>query len=97
MDLNKLMQLAMELAKEEHQQQQKSPSPHYTAAFELLARSFIRSIPPMQRNSELNESLQEVVNDSDFDDDNDKDLFLEHMGHAKSLIIDMANEMEKGR
>lgn len=93
MDLNKLMQIAIELAKEEHQQQ-KSPSAHYTAAFELLARSFIRCIPPMQRNSELNESLQEVANDSDFDNDNDKELFLEHMGHAKSLIIDMANKME---
>lgn len=89
MDLNKLMQVALEL-----HQQQKAPSPHYDTAFELLARTFIRTIPPMQRHSELNESMQEVVNDSSFDDDNDKELFLEHMGHAKSLIIDMSSKME---
>ena len=90
MDLNKLMQMALE-------QQRKSPSPHYKAAFELLSRSFIRSIPPMQRNSELNESIQDVIKDNDFDDDNDKELLLEHLGFAKNLIIDMARMMDEGR
>lgn len=89
MDLNKLMQMAIE-----HQQQQEAQKLQHNAAFELLARTFIRSIPLMQRNSELTESMQEVINESDFDDDNDKELFLEVMGNAKGIIIDMADKME---
>ena len=94
MDLNKLMQMAIE-----HQQQQEAQKIQHSVAFELLARTFIRTIPPMQRNIELTKSMQEVVNDSGFDDDNDKDkeLFLEVMGNAKGIIIDMADKMEEGR
>lgn len=89
MDLNKLMQMAIE-----HQQQQEAQKLQHNAAFELLAKTFIRTIPPMQRNSELTKSLQEVVNNSGFDDGNDKELLLEVLGNAKGIIIDVADKME---
>lgn len=89
MDLNKLMQMAIE-----HQQQQEAQKLQHNAVFELLAKTFIRTIPPMQRNSELTESMQEVINESDFDDDNVKELLLEVMGNAKGIIIDVADKME---
>lgn len=41
MDLNKLMQMAIE-----HQQQQEASKLQHNATFELLALTFIRTIPP---------------------------------------------------
>lgn len=89
MDLNKLMQLA----KEHHQQQEASKLQH-NAAFELLALTFIRTIPPVQREHELALSMKEVIDNAGYFDDELEKVFLELMGNAKNIVIDMAITME---
>ncbi len=92
MDLNKLMQMAIE-----HQQQQEVSKLQHNATFELLALTFIRTIPPVQREHELSLSMKEVIDNADYFDDEQEELFLELMGNAKNIVIDMAIKMESSR
>ena len=89
MDLNKLMQLAIE-----HHHQQEATKLQYNACFELLANIFIRTIPPMQRVDQLNLSMQDVINNADYLNDEDEEVFRELMGLAKNMVIEMADKME---
>ena len=92
MDLNKLMQMAIE-----HQQQQEASKLQHNATFELLALTFIRTIPPVQREQELSLSMQEVIANAGYLDDEQKEIFLELMGNAKNIVVDMAIKMEASR
>jgi|26BtaG_2_1085354.scaffolds.fasta_scaffold08787_2 hypothetical protein len=92
MDLNKLMQVAIE-----HHQQQEASKIQHNATFELLARTFIRTIPPVQREHELSLSMKEVINGAGHLDDEQEDVFLELMGNAKNIVIEMADKTEEGR
>ncbi|MGP4950810.1 hypothetical protein ACTXGO_01365 [Psychrobacter sp. T6-1] len=92
MDLNKLMQMAIE-----HQQQQEASKLQHNATFELLALTFIRTIPPVQREHELSLSMKEVIDNAGYLDDEQEDVFLELMGNAKNIVIDMALKTEAGR
>ncbi|MGP4865246.1 hypothetical protein ACTXGK_13750 [Psychrobacter sp. T6-5] len=92
MNLNKLMQMAME-----HHQQQEASKLQYNASFELLALTFIRIIPPVQREHELALSMQEVIANAGYLDDEQKEIFLELMGNAKNIVIDMAIKTEASR
>lgn len=92
MDLNKLMQMAIE-----HQQQQEASKRQHTATFELLALTFIRTVPPVQREHELSLSMKEVIDNAGYLDDEQEEIFLELMGNAKNIVIDMAITMETSR
>lgn len=92
MDLNKLMQMAIE-----HQQQQEASKLQHNAAFELLALTFIRTIPPVQREQELSLSMKEFIDNASYLDDEQEDVFLVLMGNAKNIVIDMALKTEAGR
>lgn len=92
MDLNKLMQMAIE-----HHQQEETSKLHHNATFELLALTFIRTIPPVQREHELSLSMKEIIDKTGDFNDEQEEIFLELMGNAKNIIIDMANSMEEGR
>ncbi|OLF37209.1 hypothetical protein BTW00_03680 [Psychrobacter sp. C 20.9] len=92
MDLNKLMQMAIE-----HQQQQEASKLQHNAAFELLALTFIRTIPPVQREQELSLSMKEVIDNAGYLDDEQEEVFLELMGNAKNIVIDMAIKTEASR
>lgn len=92
MDLNKLMQMAIE-----HQQQQEASKLQHNATFELLALTFIRTIPPVQREQELSLSMKEVIDNASYLDDEQKEIFLELMGNAKNIVIDMAIKTEASR
>ncbi len=92
MDLNKLMQMAIE-----HQQQQEASKLQHNATFELLALTFIRTIPPVQREHELSLSMKEVIDNAGYLDDEQEEIFLELMGNAKNIVIDMALKTEAGR
>ena len=89
MDLNKLMQMAIE-----HQQQQEASKLQHNATFELLALTFIRTIPPVQREQELSLSMKEVIDNASYLDDEQKEIFLELMGNAKNIVIDMPIKTE---
>lgn len=89
MDLNKLMQMAIE-----HQQQEDALKLQHNATFELLALTFIRTIPPVQRDYELSLSMKEVIDNAGYFDDEQEDIFLELMGNAKNIVIDMAIKTE---
>ena len=89
MDLNKLMQMMLE-----HHHKQEVLKLQYDMAFELLARTFIRAVPPVQREHELSLSKQEVLKGIGNLDSFQEEIFLELMGNAKNLIIDMANQRE---
>lgn len=89
MDLNKLMQMAIE-----HQQQEDALKLQHNATFELLALTFIRTIPPVQRDYELSLSIKEVIDNTGYFDDEQEDIFLELMGNAKNIVIDMAIKTE---
>lgn len=89
MDLNKLMQMAIE-----HQQQKDALKLQHNATFELLALTFIRTIPPVQRDYELSLSMKEVIDNAGYFDDEQEDIFLELMGNAKNIVIDMAIKTE---
>ena len=89
MDLNKLMQIAIE-----HHRQQEATKLQYNACFELLAITFIRAIPPMQRIDELNISMQEVINNAGYLNNEEEEGFRELMGLAKNMVIEMADKME---
>ncbi|MCD6251830.1 MAG: hypothetical protein J7J29_05875 [Psychrobacter sp.] len=92
MDLNKLMQMAIE-----HQQQQEASKLQHNATFELLALTFIRTIPPVQREHELSLSIKEVIDNAGYLDDEQEEIFLELMGNAKNIVIDMAIKTEASR
>lgn len=92
MDLNKLMQMAIE-----HHKQQEATKLQYNACFELLANTFIRSIPPRQRVDQLNISMQDVINDAGYLNEEDEEVFRELMGNAKNMIIEMTDKMEASR
>ncbi|GLR27787.1 hypothetical protein SAMN05660405_02681 [Psychrobacter pacificensis] len=92
MDLNKLMQMAIE-----HQQQQEASKLQHNATFELLALTFIRTVPPVQREQELSLSMKEVIDNAGYLDDEQEEIFLELMGNAKNIVIDMAITMETSR
>ncbi|MDX2372640.1 hypothetical protein NJD71_00690 [Psychrobacter sp. PP-21] len=92
MDLNKLMQMAIE-----HQQQQEASKIQHNATFELLALTFIRTIPPVQREHELSLSMKEVIDNVGYLDDEQEEVLLELMGNAKNIVIDMALKTEAGR
>ena len=92
MDLNKLMQMAIE-----HQQQQEASKLQLDAVFELLALTFIRTIPPVQREHELSLSMKEVIDNAGYLDDEQEEIFLELMGNAKNIVIDMAIKTETSR
>ena len=92
MDLNKLMQMAIE-----HQQQQEASKLQHNATFELLALTFIRTIPPVQREQELSLSMKEVIDNAGYLDDEQEEIFLELMGNAKNIVIDMAIKTETSR
>lgn len=92
MDLNKLMQIAIE-----HQQQQEASKLQHNVTFELLALTFIRTIPPVQREHELSLSMKEVIANADYLDDEQEEIFLELMGNAKNIVIDMAIKTEASR
>lgn len=92
MDLNKLMQMAME-----HHQQQEASKLQHNASFELLALTFIRTIPPVQREHELSLSMKEVIDNAGYLDDEQEEIFLELMGNAKNIVIDMATKTEASR
>lgn len=92
MDLNKLMQMAIE-----HQQQQEASKLQHNAVFELLALTFIRTIPPVQREHELSLSMKEVIDNAGYLDDEQEEIFLELMGNAKNIVIDMAIKTETSR
>lgn len=92
MDLNKLMQMAIE-----HQQQQEASKLQHNATFELLALTFIRTIPPVQREHELSLSIKEVIDNAGYLDDEQEEVFLELMGNAKNIVIDMAIKTEASR
>ena len=92
MDLNKLMQMAME-----HHQQQEASKLQHNASFELLALTFIRTIPPVQREHELSLSMKEVIDNAGYFDDEQEEVFLELMGNAKNIVIDMAIKMETSK
>lgn len=92
MDLNKLMQMAIE-----HQQQQEASKLQHNASFELLALTFIRTIPPVQREHELALSMKEVIANADYLDDEQEEIFHELMGNAKNIVIDMAIKTEASR
>ena len=92
MDLNKLMQMAME-----HHQQQEASKLQHNASFELLALTFIRTIPPVQREHELSLSMKEVIDNAGYFDDEQEEIFLELMGNAKNIVIDMAIKTEASR
>ena len=89
MDLNKLMQMSIE-----HQQQEDALKLQHNATFELLALTFIRTIPPVQRDYELSLSMKEVIDNAGYFDDEQEDIFLELMGNAKNIVIDMAIKTE---
>ncbi|WP_286707806.1 hypothetical protein [Psychrobacter sp. UBA2514] len=92
MDLNKLMQMAIE-----HHQQQEASKLQLDAVFELLALTFIRTIPPVQREHELSLSMKEVIDNAGYLDDEQEEIFLELMGNAKNIVIDMAIKTETSR
>lgn len=92
MDLNKLMQMAIE-----HQQQQEASKLQHNATFELLALTFIRTIPPVQREHELSLSMKEVIDNAGYLDDEQAEILLELMGNAKNIVIDMAIKTEASR
>lgn len=92
MDLNKLMQMAIE-----HHQQYEASKLQHNASFELLALTFIRTIPPVQREHELSLSMKEVIANAGYLDDEQEEIFLELMGNAKNIVIDMAIKTEEGR
>tara|TARA_B100001179_G_scaffold230514_1_gene218247 strand:- start:1124 stop:1402 length:279 start_codon:yes stop_codon:yes gene_type:complete len=92
MDLNKLMQMAIE-----HQQQQEASKLQLDAVFELLALTFIRTIPPVQREQELSLSMKEVIDNAGYLDDEQEEIFLELMGNAKNIVIDIAIKTETSR
>ena len=75
MNLNKLMQMAIE-----HQQQQEASKLQHNATFELLALTFIRTIPPVQREQELSLSMKEVIDNAGYLNDEQEEIFLELMG-----------------
>jgi len=92
MDLNKLMHMAIE-----HQQHQEASKLQHNATFELLALTFIRTIPPVQREHELSLSIKEVIDNAGYFDDEQEGVFLELMGNAKNIVIDMAIKTEASR
>lgn len=92
MNLNKLMQMAIE-----HQQQQEASKLQHNATFELLALTFIRTIPPVQREQELSLSMKEVIDNAGYLNDEQEEIFLELMGNAKNIVIDMAIKTETSR
>ena len=92
MDLNKLMQMAIE-----HQQQQEASKLQLDAVFELLALTFIRTIPPVQREQELSLSMKEVIDNAGYLDDEQEEIFLELMGNAKNIVIDISIKTETSR
>lgn len=92
MDLNKLMQMAIE-----HQQQQEASKLQLDAVFELLALTFIRTIPPVQREQELSLSIKEVIDNAGYLDDEQEEIFLELMGNAKNIVIDISIKTETSR
>ena len=92
MDLNKLMQMAIE-----HQQQQEASKLQHNAVFELLAVTFIRTIPPVQREHELSLSMKEIIDNAGYLDDEQEEKFLELMGNAKNIVIDISIKTETSR
>lgn len=92
MDLNKLMQLAME-----HHNQEQAKKLQYNACFELLANIFIRTIPPTQRIDQLNISMQNVIDNAGYLNSEEEEGFCELMGLAKNMVIEMADKMEASR
>lgn len=86
------MQMAIE-----HQQQQEASKLQHNATFELLALTFIRTVPPVQREQELSLSMKEVIDNAGYLDDEQEEIFLELMGNAKNIVIDMAITMETSR
>lgn len=89
MDLNKLMQFALE-----HHTQVKLKEVQLNAVTELLSRTFIRNTDPTQREHELSLSVQEIFNNFHSEDEETREMFLEIIGNAKNIIIDIANQME---
>lgn len=81
----------------EHQQQQEASKLQHNATFELLALTFIRTVPPVQREQELSLSMKEVIDNAGYLDDEQEEIFLELMGNAKNIVIDMAITMETSR
>ena len=86
------MQMAIE-----HQQQQEASKLQHNATFELLALTFIRTVPPVQREQELSLSMKEVIDNAGYLDDEQEEIFLELMGNAKNIVIDMAIKTETSR
>ena len=86
------MQMAIE-----HQQQQEASKLQHNATFELLALTFIRTIPPVQREQELSLSMKEVIDNAGYLNDEQEEIFLELMGNAKNIVIDMAIKTETSR
>ena len=89
MDLNKLMQMILE-----HHHKQEILKLQYDMAFELLARTFIRTVPPVQREHELSLSKQEVLEGMENLEGFQEEIFLELIGNAKNMVIDMADKIE---
>lgn len=92
MDLNKLMQMAIE-----HHRQEEASKLQYNAAFELLAKTFIRTIPPVRREHELSLSMKEVIDNAGHLDEEQHEIFLELIGNAKNMVIDMAIKTETSK
>lgn len=61
----------------------------------LLSKVFVETVPPNKREEALDNAIAKVKKESYKDSENYDEMFLEVLGNAKGIIMDLSTKGEK--